>query len=350
MKKTSLTVCILLLAICSTVKSQDLHFAQIQESPMLINPANTGFFQGYFRAIAQYRNQWISMGKPYQTMGLSVDGALFKSRKKAAYLGLGLTIFNDLAGAADLGSTQVNLNVSGIVKLNKKSLFSAGIYGGSISNNGNYNQLNYSSQFNGTAIDPGLPTGEKVIFRTFVTSDIGAGVAYEFTSTKVDNDRDDIISLKIGAAAYHLNKPKQEFGTGLGYRLPIKYVFHANMRIDIPNRNLSILPSVVVFYQASAAQYNFGALVKYRFKNGTKITGEKFERGLAIGAYYRLDDALIPQVMLDMGGYAIGISYDANISAYKQVSNSVGGFEISLRYNMLADALFKKKSEYGRSK
>ena len=350
MKKVSLTVCILLLTVCTKVKSQDLHFAQIQESPILINPANTGFFQGYFRAIAQYRNQWMSMGKPYQTMGLSVDAALFKSRRKAAYLGMGLTIFNDLAGAADLGSTQVNLNISGIVKLNKKSLLSVGVYGGSMSNNGNYNQLNYASQYNGTTIDPSLPTGEKVVFHTFTTSDIGAGIAYEFTSTKVDNDRDDIISFKIGASAYHLNTPRQEFGTGLGYKLPAKYVFHANMRIDIPKRNVSILPSVVVFYQAGAAQYNFGTLIKYRFKNGTKITGEKFERGLAAGAYYRVNDALIPQVLLDMGGYAIGLSYDANISAYQQVSNSVGGFEISLRYNMLADALFKKKSEYGRSK
>src|SRR5207253_6770150 len=131
------------------VKSQDLHFAQVQESPLLINPANTGFYQGYFRAIAQYRNQWISMGNPYQTMGLSVDGALFKAKKNKAYLGLGLTIFNDVAGAAKIGGTQVNFNVSGIVKLSKKAMLSAGLYGGAIMNTGDYNKDTYATQFNG---------------------------------------------------------------------------------------------------------------------------------------------------------------------------------------------------------
>lgn len=347
MKKITLTLCILFIAICSSVKAQDLHFAQVQESPMLINPANTGFFPGYFRAIAQYRNQWASMGKPYQTMGLAVDGGLFRNRKKSAYLGLGLTVFNDKAGAANMGYTQINFNISGLIKVSKKAVFSAGVYGGSIMSNGNYNTLNYASQYNGTEIDPNLPTGESVNFHKYTATDVGAGVAYEFTNTKPDHDRDDVFSIKVGLAAYHLNNPRQDFGTGTGYRLPTKYVFHANVRFDIPGSNWAILPNVTVFRQATAMEYNIGTYVKYRFKNGTKTTGLKYERGLAIGAYYRVFDALIPQLILDMGGYAIGVSYDANISGYKQVSKTVGGFEVSLRYNMLADALFKRKSEYG---
>src|SRR3954469_25120582 len=109
MKKISLLTFILLCTFFSEMKSQDMHFSQIAESPVLLNPANTGFFSGYFRAIAQYRNQWISMGNPYSTMGISVDGNIFRNFKKSGCLGIGVTIFNDRAGAAKIGLTNINL-------------------------------------------------------------------------------------------------------------------------------------------------------------------------------------------------------------------------------------------------
>ncbi|MGZ3933058.1 MAG: hypothetical protein ACXVP0_17600, partial [Bacteroidia bacterium] len=61
---------------------------------------------------------------------------------------------------------------------------------------------------------------------------------------------------------------------------------------------------------------------------------------------YRVNDAIIPQLLLDMGTYAIGLGYDVNISSYRTASKTFGGVEISLRYNKLADALFTKRSEY----
>ena len=31
----------------STIAAQDIHFSQVMESPVLLSPANTGFFNGY---------------------------------------------------------------------------------------------------------------------------------------------------------------------------------------------------------------------------------------------------------------------------------------------------------------
>src|SRR5438046_1205199 len=114
MKKISILPFILLL-LNLQVKSQDIHLAQIQEAPLVYNPANTGFFAGYSRVIAGYRNQWASMGKPYQTMGLSVDGGIFRNRYKNAFLGIGLNIFNDKAGAAAIQLTNINFNICAIL-------------------------------------------------------------------------------------------------------------------------------------------------------------------------------------------------------------------------------------------
>lgn len=357
MKKLIILSCILVVGLSNNSTAQDMHLSQIQESPLYINPANTGFFAGYYRAIAGYRNQWASMGSPYQTMGLTVDGGILRNRSKAAFLGLGMSIFNDRAGAANIQNTMANLSISGILKLGGKSILSTGIYGGVSMNNGDYNKLTYASQFNGTEIDPTRPTNENVAYHSFTYSDIGAGIAYEFNTDKKRNDRDYITSIRIGIAGYHLNRAKQDFGNSQinpntgepfadPYRIPSRYVGSVMARYDIPNSKLTLAPTFIYMMQGTATEINFGTYIKYRFKNGTKVTGEKVENTFGFGVFYRSGDAIIPQVLLDMGSYAIGLSYDANISGYRAASKTVGGFEISLRYNKLADALFNKRSEY----
>ena len=99
--------------------------------------------------------------------------------------------------------------------------------------------------------------------------------------------------------------------------------------------------------QATATEITIGTHLRYRFKNPTKVTGVKSETGLNIGIYYRVNDAVIPQINVDMGKYAIGVAYDLNVSKYKQVSNLNGGFEIYLKFMSLDDALFKRKREHG---
>lgn len=357
MKKTILLSCLIVTTLTGKLQSQDIHLAQIQESPLFINPANTGFFAGYYRIIAGYRNQWASMGNPYQTMNLSVDGGLLRNRNKSAFLGLGLNIFNDKAGAANISNTVVNLNISSVLKLGSKSALSAGVCGGMSMNNGNYAKLTYASQYNGSEIDPARPTNESVTYHSFTYSDIGFGLAYEYTSSKKQNDRDYLTSFRVGIAGFHLNRAKQDFGNAQinpktsepyaePYRIPSRYVASLSTRIDVPNSKYTLTPTFIYMLQGPATEINFGTFLKYRFKNGTKVTGEKVENTFGVGIFYRMNDAIIPQVILDMGTYAIGLSYDANISGYRKASRTVGGFEISLRYNKLADALFNKRSEY----
>ena len=158
---------------------------------------------------------------------------------------------------------------------------------------------------------------------------------------------DDIFSLKIGGAVHHLNQPVQKFASGSTYKLPMRYVGNAQARIDIKGTKIAILPSVVYLRQATASEIIVGTHIRYRFKNPTKVTGMKSETGLNIGVYYRVGDAIIPQVNLDMGKYAVGVAYDLNISKYKQVSQMQGGFEIYLKFMTLDDALFKRKREHG---
>ena len=53
--------------------SQDIHYSQFYNSPLNLNPANTGMFDGDFRFAANQRTQWRSVTVPFSTFSLSAD-------------------------------------------------------------------------------------------------------------------------------------------------------------------------------------------------------------------------------------------------------------------------------------
>lgn len=328
------------------LNAQDNHFSNVNEAPLFNSPANTGFFNGYFRGIVNYRSQWGAMNKAFQTIAVSVDGGLFKTKRRKAFLGLGLTVFNDRAGSANLQKTNALLNVSGVIKTGKRSAFSVGIAGGVSANNANYNKLTYGSQFDGNIIDNTASSGETVVYRQFTTTDIAAGAAWEYSNVKTDQDHDDVSSVKVSVGAFHLNRPVQDFGPGSNYRLPIRLTGQINTHFDFEDTKFSVTPTFLYSRQGQAWQFVTGTYVKYRVKMGTKVTGQKTENAIGLGLFYRSKDAIIPQLIYEMGDMAFFTSYDINVSGYRTATHYAGGFEIGFRYNNLASSLFASRSEF----
>jgi type IX secretion system PorP/SprF family membrane protein len=330
---------------CIFMQGQDMHFSQLSESPMFLSPANTGFFNGYFRANANYRSQWAAMNNAFQTTALAVDGGLFRSRKRPVFLGVGMTIFSDQAGSARLRKTTAMLNLSGILKIGKKSALSVGLAGGTAGTNANYQNLTYETQFNGNQIDPTLGNQEAV-YRQFTMVDVAAGAAYEYGTSNRDSDRDDVRTFKIALGAYHLNRATQEFGPGSEFREPIRLSGAFTSLIDIDNTKFSVTPTIVYQRQGKFEQLMVGSHVKYRMRTGTKVTGTKTQNAIGFGLYHRVKDAIIPMLSFDFGDYSFGMSYDVNVSPYSTASRYRGGFEVSLRYNVLASSLFETRREF----
>lgn len=345
MKKKYIAGLILLSFAGSVLKAQDVHFSQINESQMFLSPANTGFFNGYLRANVNYRNQWAAMGKAFQTSAIAIDGGLFRSKKRAAFMGVGLSVFNDVAGAGKLRQTNILLNISGLVKIGRHSALSVGLAGGTTGMNASYSSLTYESQFNGNYLDPSLASGE-AIYRQSTALDVGAGIAYEFSTASRDQDHDDLRSVKISLGAYHLNKPVQDFGPGSNYKMPVRYTAALFTNFEIEDTRFSLSPTVVFHSQNKYQELTMGSNFRFRMTSGTKFTGTKTTNAIGLGLYYRRNDALIPMVTFDMGDYSFGFSYDVNLSSYRSASRYFGGFEVSLRYNSLAASLFESRREY----
>jgi hypothetical protein len=80
MKKTlghvtrfTIVLMILLFVFMPKLQAQDIHWSQFQSSPLNLNPALSGFFDGDYRFVLNHRNQWKSVTTPYNTFSGSID-------------------------------------------------------------------------------------------------------------------------------------------------------------------------------------------------------------------------------------------------------------------------------------
>jgi type IX secretion system PorP/SprF family membrane protein len=121
---------ILILCCCGwfTTTAQDLHFSQFMNSPLLTNPANTGFMpDGDYRVGINYRNQWASVTAfPYKTMSAFGDVQVLQNSDNNGWLGVGGMILRDVAGTSVLTSTKVYGSVAYHQMINAGSLVSLG--------------------------------------------------------------------------------------------------------------------------------------------------------------------------------------------------------------------------------
>lgn len=328
---------------CGQSLAQDVHFSQFTETPQLLNPGATGVYNGYMRAIVNYKNQWTSMGKAFNTEAASFDIPMFDYNERKAHLGAGINFFKDQAGDAKFGLTQANLCIAGILPVTATSTFSLGVSAGGAQHKADLNALVWGNQFNGETFDPSINSNESTPVNSFMYADIGAGLYYEFFTGKATLERNEAKRLDAGIAYYHINHPTQKYFS-VSEKLYGKIVATVSGNFDKTGTHFSILPSGMFVMQGKSKELTAGCAVRYRIRNGTKITGFYSESGVSLGISYRYGDALIPALYYEVQNFGVGISYDLNVSSYREASHYNGGAEISLRYFIQKGALFRQKN------
>lgn len=314
---------------CTPVSAQDIHFSQFDETPLQLNPANAAVHHDV-SVIANYKNQWQSVGAPYKTFALSGEMKLLKKKKQN--LGLGIDFFNDKAGDSQMGSNQANLSLSGIIPLNTKSLISGGLMCGFGQRSMSGGKLSWGKQYNGMDYDASLPTGEISLVSSFTFLDLGAGVQYSYGTNEMYISANDAKKVNIGVAVFHPHQPAYSFTGDKSEKLHMKLVFHGDASIGLKNTNLILKPSYIVFIQGATKEITPGMTFQYVLQESSKYTGIKKASAVSLGGYYRAKDALIVLVKYEYSNYAIGFSYDINLSKLRTVTSARGGLEISLRF------------------
>lgn len=331
MKRIIVTFAALLLLFSSD--AQDKHFTQFYASPLTLNPALTGAFNGRYRVGGIYRDQWRNvLESPYTTFAGAVDvrwDLELDSRFKDA-LGVGILFYNDRVGGIDFSTNQMALSAAFHKGLDydKKQFLSAGFQLGIAQRNVNYEDLFFDDQFNDLDQFNGA-TGENLPENNFSFADFSAGLNYTFSPTKR-------MSFFIGGAVHHLNSPQISFfpeQNGGESELFTKYSAQFSAQIPLTDR-LSLIPRALFAKQGPHVEMNFGSNLRIGLND---FTNNAVQFGSWVRPVTNEDDqlaldALIVLFGLEISNVLIGFSYDVNLNAINTINRSQNAFEISVVY------------------
>ena len=312
----------------STLNAQDVHFSQFANSPLHLNPALTGIFDGTARISNTYRSQWSSFGNGYKTIMLSGDMPIGKKINKNNHFGVGAMIYQDKAGTAGYKSTVIEGSLSYITGFSdqNKSFFSLGFQGGLNQQAIDLNKATWDSQWNGDEFDPALPTGESIQLQQFTYLDLNAGVLYYY----IPNENN---SFNIGAAMSHIGSPNVSFYTEEETPMRSKVTVHTGGEIVIDkNDETWFNPRAMFTLQGNQKEIIAGGHFKRKVQFKSRYTNYKKEAYFYAGGFYRLEDAFVVSFRFEFNTLGLGISYDVNTSTLSKLAGASNAFEINLAY------------------
>ena len=324
-KRFHILIWVMLLA--STVSAQDPSFSQFFASPLTLNPALTGKFNGDLRAAGNYRNQWPDVNRAYITSTVSVDLPILQNMlREDDRWGIGMMAMTDKTANGILTSNYFALSTA-----YHKAVDEDGMHQISVGFQGTYaNKILDGPRLHfldGLQIDgTWLPSSTEPVNLQVVTTsyfDMNAGILYNGSLNGTN-------AVYFGASMYHLNQPKESFLGIDNITVPTRLTLHAGGYFPSESSGQTWYVSALYNRQATASELVFGGALEL-----SASMEETKPVNVYIGAWTRLNnvsDALIPYVGLDYGSFNLGLTYDVNISNFKIATQARGGMEISLVY------------------
>lgn len=311
-------LCLLATGLCLMAPAQDIHFSQFFEAPLLRNPSLAGIFAGDIRVQAVYRDQWNSVTTAYKTISLNGEYKMPVGNGND-FVTAGLQLLQDKAGTISWVSTHIlpAINYHKSLSSERTKYLSLGFMGGWVQKRFDRTKMTTNSQYDGQG------DGEPLLQSQFSYWDASAGISYNAQLN--DNPEN---NFYLGVAYHHFNKPKNTFFRDPSIELTPKTDFSGGVRFSVTEASYITLQANQSF-QGAFTETMAGAL--YGMKLGSDL--EKPLYTLHGGAFFRLNDAIIPVVKIDYNPFSFSLSYDVNISKLRSSSYGRGGFELGLSYS-----------------
>jgi type IX secretion system PorP/SprF family membrane protein len=319
-KKLLLAGCLVICAARSF--AQDPAFSQFYASPLTLNPALTGKFDGQFRVAGNYRDQWPSISKAFITSTVSLDMGILRNKlSETDNWGIGFLAMTDKTANGILTSNYFSFSTAYHKGLDEDGLHQIGVgFQGTYATkrlDGTALHFEDGLQLDGTwKPSPSEPVnGQQVNVNFF---DFNAGILYNGSTNGYNN-------FYLGTSFYHINRPRESFLGGY-YLLNPRFTVHGGGYFPIAENAILHL-SAVHTQQAGASNTIVGGAVALNVNNDIENPTSFY-----FGSWFRFGDAVIPYVGLEFSDFRLGATYDVNMSNLKTASQSRGGIEISLIY------------------
>lgn len=302
-------------------KAQDPHFSQFFASPLTLNPANTGNFNGALRVAGNYRNQWPQFGNAYVTSTAAADGSfLQKAIPQSDKLSAGILLLTDQTGNGILKENHLALSLAyqkGLDIEGNHSL-TVGFQGGVGSYRFDQNKANFEDEISASGFT--IPSSEILLSNDLGKQylDMHAGVLYK--GNFMDGS-----GIYLGGSIYHLGKPKLGFASA-NYSLPNRVNIHGGGFREIGY--FTVLHASFQYQQ----HFNYKEFVMGGAISHVLIDNARIYTELYAGAWIRNGDALIPYLGMEWNNVRAGFSYDLNYSRKKAMSSLYQSMEFSLSW------------------
>lgn len=321
-----------LLLFRTETSAQDPHFSQFFVSPLALNPAFAGKFDGTYRFSGNFKKQWPLINNAFTSAAAALDFPILTNRiPEMDTWGVGLMAINDKSGNGILNNSFYSLSTA-----YTKSLDENGFHQVTVGFQGSFatkriNMSNADLEDELTAFGFTGLTRESFNGSPFSINyaDLHAGFMYAL-STNGQN------SFFLGTSVYHLNRPAESFNEG-SYLLNPRTTIHGGGYIPSGISN-NIHFSFMHQIQGASSETLLGGAFSSGFFSDSERNTE-----IHVGLWLRLGDAIIPYVGAEFNQLRIGFSHDINTSGLTRASYARGGSELSVIYTGGRKDPLKKK-------
>ena len=318
----------LLLLTTSVLYAQDIHWTQFTMSPLTLNPAFTGDFEGTFRIGGIYRDQYNFVrgrnpgGKGFRTPSFFVDVPIIMLRKRD-WVSAGIVAYADKAGTGGLTNSGFLASGSYHLSLDKKltRYLVAGVQFGSVGREIKDSQdLTFADN-----ILNGTPGATSIDFNKIPEdgqsySVVNIGLMYR---AAVDKKTD----LNVGLAVSYITRPDGGITTAGptagSFKRPLKTTVHGQLERQV-NDNLTIYPAFIFQNSAGVNEIAIQAMGGY----GLKFKDLDLQAKAGLG--YRVGDAVQVLLGANYDDWQFGLAYDLTASGLTSSNSARGGFELAI--------------------
>ncbi|MBK9793183.1 MAG: PorP/SprF family type IX secretion system membrane protein [Sphingobacteriales bacterium] len=303
--------------------AQEIHFSDIKNSTVTLNPALVGNSKYDFKSQLVYRSQFETFSKAYTTIMTNTEISVldnntgfFCSKK----LNVGISYAYDKAGSLNLNTSQLNLSLSysQFLDKKKKSQILFGLQTGYTFRTIDLSKAQTGSQFYNQYESIYLTDPD--ILKKSNYFNIAAGIGFGIFPNKK-------VSIFLGGAFYNLARQNISFVKNKDIKQYLRYTTQGSVNISATTK-VKINPYYNLQFEGPAKEYTMGLECSYIYSQKKRI-----DNSIIFGVAYRYGDAVIPKVGVSYRNYIILVNYDINISKLVKASKSVGAFEVSLTFN-----------------